>query len=315
MLSTSAKARIVCVDALTYAGNKENLKGLPAKRFTFIKGDITDRVPMKRLFEKYAPDYVINFAAESHVDRSIHVGAEAFVHTNVLGTTVLFEALRHTPSIQKFVHVSTDEVYGALPLGSKKKFTEQSPLAPNSPYAASKASADLVARAYHVTYGSPIVVTRCSNNYGPYQHPEKLIPYSITRLIEGKPIAIYGDGKYVRDWIHVEDHCSALALALLNGVPGEVYNIGADDEIDNLTLAERMLNYFKKDTSAIVFVKDRPGHDRRYAINASKIKNELGWKSTHSLRTSFEPTIAWYVENMNWVRRALMRAGRANTHI
>ncbi len=315
VLSTSAKARIVCVDALTYAGNKENLKGLPAKRFTFIKGDITDRVPMKRLFEKYAPDYVINFAAESHVDRSIHVGAEAFVHTNVLGTTVLFEALRHTPSIQKFVHVSTDEVYGALPLGSKKKFTEQSPLAPNSPYAASKASADLIARAYHVTYGSPIVVTRCSNNYGPYQHPEKLIPYSITRLIEGKPIAIYGDGKYVRDWIHVEDHCSALTLALLKGVPGEVYNIGADDEINNLTLAERMLQYFKKNKSAIVFVKDRPGHDRRYAIDASKIKKEFGWEPRHSFRASFGPTIAWYVENMNWVRRALMRAGRANTHI
>lgn len=315
VLATSPKTKIVCVDALTYAGNKENLKGLPKKHFVFIKGDITDCVRMKRLFKKHAASYVINFAAESHVDRSIHGGAEAFVRTNVLGTTVLLDAFRHTPSAKKFVHVSTDEVYGALSLGSKKKFTEQSALAPNSPYAASKASADLVALAYHVTYGLPIVITRCSNNYGPYQHPEKLIPYSITRLMKGKPIAIYGDGKYVRDWIHVEDHCSALVLALLKGVPGEIYNIGADEEVDNLTLARRMLAYFKKDESAITYVKDRPGHDRRYAIDASKIKKELGWKPKHSFRTSFGPTIAWYVQNTGWVRRALLRAGAANTHI
>ncbi|MFA6408166.1 MAG: dTDP-glucose 4,6-dehydratase [Candidatus Paceibacterota bacterium] len=315
VLSENPKVSVVCVDVLTYAGNKENLKGLPKDRFTFIKGDITDAVHMKRIFKKYAPVYVINFAAESHVDRSIHGGAEEFVRTNVLGTSVLLDALRQTPSVKKFVQVSTDEVYGALSLNSKKKFTEQSPLAPNSPYAASKTSADLVAHAYFTTYVLPIVITRCSNNYGPYQHPEKLIPFSITRLMEGKPIAIYGDGRYVRDWIHVEDHCSALVLALLKGVPGEVYNIGADDEVDNLTLAKRMLKHFKKDASEIVFVKDRPGHDRRYAIDASKIKNELGWKPKHSFHTSFEPTIAWYVENVGWVRRALVRAGAANTHI
>lgn len=315
VLSRIPKARVVCVDALTYAGNRENLKGLPAKRFTFVKGDITDATHMKRIFKTCAPTYVINFAAESHVDRSIHGGALDFFRTNVEGVAVLCEAARSVSGLKKFVHVSTDEVYGALSLGSKKKFTERSQLVPNSPYAASKASSDMVARAYHVTYGLPIVITRSSNNYGPYQHPEKFIPYSITRLIEGKPIAIYGDGRYVRDWLHVEDHSSALLCALLKGVPGEIYNIGADDEIDNLTLAKRMLNYFKKDTSAISFVKDRPGHDRRYAIDASKIKKELGWKPKHSFRISFKPTIAWYVEHAGWTRRALARAGRANTHI
>lgn len=315
-LSHLRSARIVCIDALTYAGNRDNLKGLSSNRFSFIKGDITDSAHMARIFQKYAPSYVINFAAESHVDRSIHVGAEAFIHTNALGTTVLLEAARYTSSIKKFVQVSTDEVYGSLSLGSKKKFTEQSPLAPNSPYAASKAAADLVARAYHITYALPVVITRCSNNYGPYQHPEKLIPYSITRLMEGKPIAIYGDGQYVRDWIHVFDHCTALLVTLLKGVPGEIYNIGADDEVNNLALARRMVTYFKKDVStAIAFVKDRPGHDRRYAIDASKIRKELGWKPKHSFRTSFEPTIAWYVQNTTWVRRALKRAGTANMHI
>lgn len=315
VLSGSPQTRVVCIDALTYAGNKENLKGLPKNRFTFIKGDITDAARMRQVFEKYAPSYVINFAAESHVDRSIHVGAETFVRTNVLGTTVLLETLRWTPSVKKFVQVSTDEVYGSLELNSRKKFTEQSSLAPNSPYASSKAAADLIARSFYVTYGVPVVVTRCSNNYGPYQHPEKFIPYSLTRLMEGEPIAIYGDGKYVRDWIHVFDHCSALALTLLKGVPGEIYNIGAGEEVNNLTLARRMLEYFKKGKSEMIFVKDRPGHDRRYAIDASKIRKELGWKPHHSFQSSFTSTIAWYEENTMWTRHALKRAGAANMHI
>lgn len=315
VLSTSRKTKVVCVDSLTYAGNRDNIKGFSEKQFTFVKGDITDSAHMAKLFKKYLPSYVINFAAESHVDRSIHVGAEEFVHTNVLGAMVLFDAQRHTSSVKKFVQVSTDEVYGALSLTSRKKFTEHSPLAPNSPYAASKASADLLARAYYVTYGSPIVVTRCSNNYGYYQHPEKFIPYSITRLMEGKPIAIYGDGRYVRDWIHVEDHCAALIQVLLSGVPGEIYNIGADEEIDNLKLASLMLKYFNKDQSDITFVKDRPGHDRRYAVDASKIRKELGWKPKHSFSGSFEATIDWYIKNQGWVYRALTRAGIANTHI
>src|SRR3989344_1146765 len=311
----SPKTKIICVDALTYAGNRDNLKGIPTNRCMFVKGDITDAAHIEKIFRKHTPSYVINFAAESHVDNSIHGGAETFVRTNVYGTTVLLEAMRKTPSVKKFVQVSTDEVYGALALNSKKKFTEQSSLAPNSPYAASKAAADLVARAFYTTYTLPIVITRCSNNYGPYQHPEKLIPYSIQRLMKGAPIAIYGDGRYVRDWIHVSDHCSALIRTLLKGVPVEIYNIGADDEIDNLTLAKRMPAYFKKDSSTITFVKDRPGHDRRYAIDASKIKKEFGWKPKHSFRTSFGPTIAWYVQNMGWVKRALAKAGAANTHI
>jgi len=315
LLAGHPKARVVCVDALTYAGNRDNLRGLHKERFIFVKGDITDHKHMERVFLKYQPSYVINFAAESHVDRSIHSGAEAFVRTNVLGTAVLLGALRDAKSLKKFVQVSTDEVYGALPLRSKKKFTESSPLLPNSPYASSKAAADLIARSFCKTYGLPVVITRCSNNYGPYQHPEKLIPYSITRLMEGKPIAIYGDGLYVRDWIHVDDHCSALALALLHGKPGEVYNIGADDEVSNIALARRMLAYFKKEESDILYVKDRPGHDRRYAVNASKIQKQLGWKPRHSLNKSFKMTVEWYIKNNSWVKRALKRAGVANAHI
>ncbi len=315
VLDTSPKTKVVCLDALTYAGNKDNLKGLPKDRFTFVLGDITDRAAVEKVLKKYQPSHVINFAAESHVDRSIHGGAEAFVHTNVYGTVVLLEALRAgAKDLKKFVHVSTDEVYGSLPLSSKKKFTEHSPLSPNSPYASSKAAADLVVQSYFATYGMPVVTTRCSNNYGPYQHPEKLIPYSITRLSEGKPITVYGDGKNVRDWIHVEDHSSALLLLLTNGVSGEVYNIGANEEVDNLSLATRLTALFGKGKEAITFVKDRPGHDRRYAIDASKIKKELGWSPKHSLKNSFKETVTWYRENTGWVERALAK-GTNNTHI
>jgi dTDP-glucose 4,6-dehydratase len=317
ILAQSPKATIICLDALTYAGNKDNLKGLPKDRFFFVKGDITDKSLITRVFKKYQPSHVINFAAESHVDRSIHVGAESFIHTNVYGTLVLLEAVRDAAhKITKFVHVSTDEVYGSLSLKDKKIFTELSPLAPNSPYAASKASADLLVRSFFKTYDLPLVITRCSNNYGPYQHPEKLIPFSIMRLVAGKPIAIYGDGKYVRDWIHVEDHCSALLLALTDGVPGEIYNIGADEEVNNLDLAHRLLLYFKKEAeTAIIYVKDRPGHDRRYAIDSSKIRKELGWKPKHSFKTSLKVTIDWYVQNTVWTKRSLARSGAANTHI
>jgi len=305
---------IFVLDKLTYAGNLDNLSDLiDQKRFHFVQGDIADRPFIEQLFEKERFDKVVNFAAETHVDRSI-TGPDIFVQTNIVGTHNLLMAARLNEG-KRYHQVSTDEVYGDLGTDSTELFTEESPIKPNCPYAASKASADLLVSSYFETYKMPATISRCSNNYGPYQHPEKLIPYSITRLMEGKPIAIYGDGKYVRDWIHVDDHCSALAHALLKGVPGEVYNIGADDEIDNLTLAKRMLAYFKKDTPAIIFVKDRPGHDRRYAIDASKIRKELGWKPQHSLRTSFESTIAWYVENTRWMWRALVRAGVANTHI
>jgi dTDP-glucose 4,6-dehydratase len=223
--------------------------------------------------------------------------------------------LTRSPFVKKFVQVSSDEVYGSLPLNSKKKFTEHSPLTPTSPYSSSKASSDFVAHSFFKTYGSPVVITRCSNNYGPNQYPEKLIPFSIVRLLEGKPITIYGDGLNVRDWIHVDDHNAALILALIHGVPGEIYNIGADDEVDNLTLARRLLAYFKKDDSAIVYVKDRPGHDHRYAIDASKIKRELGWKPRHSFNSSFVPTIEWYIKNTQWMKKARIKGAQANIHI
>ena len=314
-LSRYPKAKVVCLDVLTYAGNKDNLKGLPKNRLVFVKGDIANKTLVARLVKKYKPTYVVHFAAESHVDRSIHGEADTFVRTNVLGTTALLSALKGARSIKKIVHVSTDEVYGALPLKGGKKFTEGSLLLPNSPYAASKAASDLVARSYFKTYNLPIVITRCSNNYGPYQYFEKLIPFSIMRLMEGKPVTIYGDGKYVRDWIHVEDHSSAVLLALKKGIPGQIYNIGADDEVSNITLARRLLKYFKKGESAIAHVKDRPGHDRRYAIDASKIRRELGWKPKHTFNKSFEGTVAWYVEHMGWMKKALARTGRANTHL
>jgi dTDP-glucose 4,6-dehydratase len=315
VFQTSPKTKVVCIDALTYAGNKDNLKGLPKDRFTFVKGDITDKTLIAKVLKKYEPSHVINFAAESHVDRSIHGGAEDFIRTNVHGTVVLLEGVRrHLPNLTKYVHVSTDEVYGALSLTTKKKFTEQSPLAPNSPYASSKASSDLIVKSFHATYDLPVVTTRCSNNYGPYQHPEKLIPYATMRLLEGKPIALYGDGKYVRDWIHVDDHCSALFLILEHGTPGEVYNIGADDEVDNLTLAKELIKIFKKDEAAIEYVQDRPGHDRRYAIDSRKIQTELGWKPKHTFKKSFAPTVKWYTDNQSWIKRALSR-GSANTHI
>jgi len=315
LLKRDPSVRVVCVSSLNFSGNRENLRGLSKKRLTLIKGSINDAALMARLIKKYKPEYAINFAAESHVDRSIYGGAEQFVRTNVLGTTVLMQALLRAPHLKKFLQVSTDEVYGALPLRGKKKFTEHSPLRPNSPYASSKAAADLIVRSFFVTYGLPAVITRCSNNYGPNQYPEKFIPYSVMRLVRGEPIAIYGDGLYVRDWVHVDDHCTALYTALIKGKPGEIYNVGSNDEVSNLALARRMLRYFNKDESSVVYVKDRPGHDRRYALDASKIKRELGWKPKYSLAKSFESIISWYVQNPGWIRRALAHTGTTNTHI
>ena len=313
LLADKGNYHVVCFDALTYSGNKDNLAGLPRDRFTLVKGDIADTTAVARVFKKWKPEFVANFAAETHVDRSIHGDTLEFVRTNIEGVVVLLDAVKNAPYVKKFVHVSTDEVYGALSL-SGGKFTENSPLRPNSPYAASKAAGDLMARSFFETYDTPVVITRGSNTYGPYQHPEKLIPYSISRLLSSKPIALYGDGKYVRDWFHVEDHCSGIALALFKGKPGEVYNIGASDELDNLTLAKRMVKILGKNESAISFVKDRPGHDRRYALDARKIKKELGWKPTHSLAKSFAPTVQWYLDHQDWVQRALKR-DRVNTHI
>jgi dTDP-glucose 4,6-dehydratase len=313
VLGRYANAHVVCFDALTYAGNKENLKDLPANRLLFIKGNIADPNAVDRVFKKYTPTYVVNFAAESHVDRSIHGGALDFIESNVRGTGVLLNALTQAPYVKKYLQVSTDEVYGSLPLASRKKFTESTALAPNSPYAASKAAADHLVRAFFTTYKVPVVITRCANNYGPYQYPEKLIPFSIYRVLKGEPITIYGDGKYVRDWIHVDDHNEAILQVLLKGIAGEIYNIGADDEIDNLTLAKQLLKHLDKDVSHIQFVTDRPGHDRRYASNSKKTRS-LGWKPKHTLKSSLKSTVDWYREHEPWANRALKK-GDANTHL
>ncbi|MFA6095594.1 MAG: GDP-mannose 4,6-dehydratase, partial [Candidatus Paceibacterota bacterium] len=233
ILAKYPKAKVINFDKLTYSGNLDNLRDVAKdRRYTFVKGDVADPKAIDAAFAKYKPDYVINFAAETHVDRSIHVGALEFVKTNVEGIFNILEAVKRTSSVKKYVQVSTDEVFGSLPLGSKDRFKETTVFAPNVPYAATKAGGDLLCRAYHSTWKVPVVVTHCSNNYGPWQYPEKLIPFLITRMLEGKSIPMYGDGKNVRDWIHVSDHCRALELCLLRGVPGEVYNIGADNEID-----------------------------------------------------------------------------------
>ncbi|MEX2415495.1 MAG: dTDP-glucose 4,6-dehydratase [Paenibacillaceae bacterium] len=292
----SANLHITNIDLLTYAGNQSNLtdlEGLP--NYQFIQGDITDVDLVRRILQEHY-DAIIHFAAESHVDRSIE-GPLAFFHTNVIGTLVLLEAAREY-GIQRFIHISTDEVYGTL--GSQGAFTESTALAPNSPYSASKASSDLAVRAYHQTYGFPAIITRCSNNYGPIQYPEKLIPRIITNALQDKPIPVYGDGGQIRDWLHVMDHCKAINLILRTGQSGEVYNIGSNNERTNLEMTKRILNELNKPHSLIQFVQDRLGHDRRYAINSGKIQRELGWRSEISLDQGIQDTIQWYVRNEDW---------------
>lgn len=285
---------IINLDALTYCGNLENLRDVEDHpRYTFIRGSITDRELVNRIIRDV--DAVINFAAESHVDRSIQ-DPEIFIKTNVLGTQTLLEASRRE-GIERFIQISTDEVYGSAETGY---FTEETPLAPNSPYSASKAAADLMVRAYHRTYGLPVNITRCSNNYGPYQFPEKLIPLMITNALEDCPLPVYGDGMNVRDWLHVEDHCSAIDLVLHHGREGEVYNIGGNNERRNIDIVRLILRELGKDESLIRFVEDRPGHDRRYAIDATRIRNELGWKPRYSFREGIRETINWYIRNRKW---------------
>jgi len=291
--------KIINLDALTYAGNLENLKEIDHHdNYTFIKGDITDPVIVKEVF-KSKVDYVVNFAAESHVDRSI-ADPRIFVKTNVLGTQVLLDAALEY-GITKFVQVSTDEVYGSL--GSTGYFTENSPLSPNSPYSASKAGADLLVRAYFETFKLPINITRCSNNYGPYQFPEKLIPLFIINALDDKDLPLYGDGKNVRDWLHVKDHCSAIDIVLHKGKVGQVYNIGGNNERTNIEITEKILEYLGKPKSLIKYVSDRLGHDKRYAIDSSKIQNELGWKPSYSFDEGLSETIQWYIDNQDWWER------------
>ncbi|BAZ99769.1 MULTISPECIES: dTDP-glucose 4,6-dehydratase [Methanothermobacter] len=285
---------IINLDALTYCGNLENLRGVEDDpRYTFVRGSITDRKLVDGIIKDV--DAVINFAAESHVDRSIE-DPEIFIRTNILGTQTLLEASRKH-GVERFIQISTDEVYGSA---EKGYFTEETPLAPNSPYSASKASADLMVRAYHRTYGLPVNITRCSNNYGPYQFPEKLIPLMITNALENKPLPVYGDGMNVRDWIHVLDHCRAVDLVLHRGRVGEVYNIGGNSERRNIEIVELIVRELGRDESLIRFVEDRPGHDRRYAIDASKIRNELGWKPLYSFEEGIRETIRWYIDNRDW---------------
>jgi dTDP-glucose 4,6-dehydratase len=292
-------AMITNVDALTYAGNLANLDGVAnehGERYEFYHADIANPDQMDAILQKHQFFAVVNFAAESHVDRSID-SPQNFIHTNVVGTSVLLNAGR-THRVRRFLQVSTDEVYGSL--GPHGKFTEESPIQPSSPYSASKASADLLALAHHHTYGLEVVITRCSNNYGPYQFPEKLIPLMITNALENKPLPVYGDGQNVRDWIHVEDHCAAVFAALLEGKPGEVYNIGSDGELANLEVVRLILAHLQKPETLIQFVADRLGHDRRYAIDSAKMHRELGWKPRHRPHQGIRETIDWYVANRAW---------------
>lgn len=300
-LAELPSCRITNFDALTYAGNLDNLEGLDESRHQFVRGDIADSEAVHaQLDESF--DAVINFAAESHVDRSI-ASAREFLQTNVLGTQVLLDAARER-GVRRFVHISTDEVMGSLPEDEDAFFTEGSPYAPNSPYAASKAAAEHLVRAAHHTFGLDTVITRCGNNYGPRQFPEKLIPLVLSNAIDDQPIPVYGDGRNVRDWIYVEDHCRAILLALQKGRPGAIYNVGARNERTNLEVIEAILNALGKPRSLIRFVKDRPGHDRRYAIDASLAESELGWRPLETWESGLAKTILWYRENGEWIRRA-----------
>ena len=295
------KDQIINLDKLTYAGNLENLKDIEKDpRYTFVKGDICDEKLVDQLVSQV--DVVVHFAAESHVDRSI-LKPSTFVVTNVLGTQVLLQAaLKHR--IKRFHHVSTDEVFGSLKLDSTEKFNEESPFRPNSPYAASKAGADHLVRAYFKTYGLPVTITNTSNNFGPYQFPEKLIPLAITNVLEGKKVPIYGDGLNVRDWLYVEDHCRTIDLCLQKGRVGETYCIGGmTEEVNNLTVVRKILKILGKDDSFIEFVKDRPGHDRKYALDWSKAKRELGYSPQHDFDTYLEKTVRWYQKNQQWWQR------------
>jgi dTDP-glucose 4,6-dehydratase len=307
LLAEDSSCRVTNFDALTYAGNLDNLTGLDAERHRFVRGDICDREAVLGALEA-GTDVLFNFAAESHVDRSI-MSADEFLRTNVLGTQVLLDAAR-ARGVKRFIQISTDEVMGSLPEDDSAFFVEDSPLAPNSPYAASKASAEHLVRAARHTHGVDAVVTRCGNNYGPRQFPEKLIPLLITNALDDEPIPVYGDGRNVRDWIYVEDHCRAILLAAERGRAGEVYNVGARNERRNLEVVESILDALEKPRSLIRFVKDRPGHDRRYAIDAAKVETELGWQPAETWETGLQKTIRWYADNPEWIARARSGAYR-----
>ena len=316
MLEQYPEIELVNADMLTYAGNPKNLADVAdTSGYHFEKVDIRNTAQVSRLFDKYDIDTVVNFAAESHVDRSI-VDPGIFLTTNVLGTQVLLDAVKNSWKIDpddkyskeykpgvKFLQVSTDEVYGAL--GKTGMFVETLPLLPNSPYSASKAGADLLVRAYHETFGLPMNITRCSNNYGPYQFPEKLIPLMINNCREGESLPVYGDGMQIRDWLHVSDHCAAIDTVLRKGRDGEVYNIGGNNEKANIEIVKLIIRTLNKSEELIAYVKDRPGHDRRYAIDNTKITNELGWSPTYTFEQGMQETITWYVNHNDWIQDIL----------
>lgn len=320
LMAIASGHTVINLDALTYAGNTESLKSIESNaRHHFVHADIADKIKVMDLLNRYQPDAIVNFAAESHVDRSID-GPAAFIQTNVVGTLNLLECTRdYWRSLEdsdknnfRFLHVSTDEVYGSL--GETGAFTEQTPFAPNSPYSASKAASDHLVRAFHHTYGLPTVTTNCSNNYGPHQFPEKLIPLVIQKALSGEPLPIYGDGKNIRDWLYVTDHCTAIARVLESGRVGETYNVGGDAECENIVVVQAICSVLdakcprsdgKSYWAQMIFVKDRPGHDRRYAIDAGKIKKELAWQPTVSFEQGIEQTIQWYLDNQDWVQHVL----------
>jgi dTDP-glucose 4,6-dehydratase len=305
-LETHTNVEIVNLDALTYAGNLENLAGLESDtRYTFVKGDISDAAEVQAVFEAHGFDAVLNFAAESHVDRSLHFGADAFIRTNVLGTQILLDAARKY-EVPRYLQVSTDEVYGSL--GSDGRFTEDTPIGPNNPYSATKAGADFLVRAAEHSHGINAVITRCSNNYGPYQFPEKLIPLMIANALEDKPLPVYGDGMHVRDWIFVRDHCEAIDTVLQKGRQGEAYNIGSMYDVPNIEIVKLILKHLNKPESLITYVKDRPGHDRRYAMDNTKIQQELGWEPKYTFEQGLKATIDWYLSNSAWLEH--LRSGQ-----
>ena len=298
LLENRPDVQLTNLDCLSYAGNLENLGDISGnQRYRFVRGDITSIIDVKESLRS-GVDVVVNFAAESHVDRSI-LDSSSFLRTNVLGTHILLEECRQS-KVSRFLQVSTDEVYGSL--SGEGLFTEESPLATNSPYAATKAAADLLCRSYHRTFGMDIIVTRCSNNYGPYQFPEKLIPLMILNALKDKPLPVYGDGMQTRDWIHVTDHCSALDRVLMDGIPGQVYNIGSNQERKNLQVVHHILKILGKSNDLVQFVRDRPGHDRRYAIDSSLLQKELGWIPKIDFEKGLTDTVRWYRENYSWLK-------------
>lgn len=303
ILANDPKDQIVCIDKLTYAGNYDNLKELEnERRFKFVKADICDRKRMFDIVAENMPDCIVNFAAESHVDRSIE-NPDVFLRINILGTGVLLDAARKF-NIKRFHQISTDEVYGDLPIDrAELKFDEESEIKPSSPYSASKAAADMLCMSYFKTYGTPVTISRCSNNFGPYQFPEKLIPLMICKARENKELPVYGDGKNIRDWIYVTDHCKAVDLILRRGVVGQIYNIGGNNERANIELVKIILAELSKPLALITYVKDRPGHDRRYAISAKKLHDELGWSTEVNFEDGIKKTIKWYCDNSMWLKR------------